>query len=308
VTVKTLLTILASAEFAAGLRYGLIASGISLTVGLAGRAGRVPAAVTATAGLLFAAAVALGLRQALGLPTGLALGLVALAGGGGAGALSAGGPLAPMLAVPGAWLVVSRSGLVLDRWAEVLVGAAIVLGGWLVAAVDARWRRHGLGPVLLAISVAGIYTCVPDTEQALVALGAALPLALLGWPWPLAALGRAGGYAATGAMLWVVAAGGASRGSAVVGGVACLGLFAVEPAARLLQLGRTGARENLLRGRRAAAALTAGHLGVVCVAARVAGLRPSVAQAVAVIVVEFLTALVLLRVATIIRSPHTATR
>jgi hypothetical protein len=304
VTAETLGAILASPELAAGLRFGLAASGIGLAVGLAGRAGRAPAA-TATAGLLFAAAVALGLRQTLGLPAGLALGLLALAAAGAAGALPAGGPLTPVLAIPGAWLVVSGSGLALDRWMKVLIGAAIVLGGWLVAAVDARWRRRGLGPVLLAISVAGIYTCVPDTEPALVALGAALPLALLGWPWPLVALGRAGGCAATGVMLWVVAAGGAGRGSAVVGGVACLGLFVVEPAARLLPPGRTGALEDLLGGRWATATAAGAHLALVYVAARIAGLRPSVAQAVAVVVVGLLTALALVWIA-LIRSRRTA--
>lgn len=304
-TAGTLPAALASAELAAGLRFGLLALGIGLALGLAGRAGRAPAAATA-AGLLFAAAFALGLRQALGLPTDLALGLVALAVAGAAGALPAGRPLAPLLAVPGAWLMVSGSGLALDRWAQVLVGAAIVLGGWLVAAADASWRRDGLGPVLLAISVAGIYATLPDIEEALVALGAALPLALLGWPWPLAALGRAGAYAATGAMLWVVAAGGASRGSALVGGLACLGLFAVEPAARLLQPGRASVLEDLPRGRWAAAAVAAGHLGLVFVAARVAGLRPSVGQAVAVVLVEFGTALALVRAGAMVRSRRTA--
>jgi hypothetical protein len=303
---EPLRTVLASPEFPIGLRFGLIGLAIGLAAGLARRAEYGPPAAAASAGLLFAAAVALGLREALALPDGLALGLIVLAGAGAAGALPAGGLLAPVLAVPGSWLVVSGSGLMLDRWAQLLVGTAIVVGGWLVATVDASWRREGLGPVLLAISVAGVYTTVPDTEQALVALGAALPLALLGWPWPLAALGRAGAYAATGALCWVVAAGGTARGSAIVGGVACLGLFALEPAARLLAAGRTGGPEDGPRGRWAAPAAVAGHLVLVYVAARVAGLRSTVAGAVVVVLIEFLVASGLVWAATVVRSRRVA--
>lgn len=305
-TVEALRAVLASAEFTAGLRFGLIALAVGLAAALARHAGSAPTAGPATVGLLFAAAVALGLHQVLELPNGLALGLVALAGAGAAGALPAGGLLAPLLAVPGSWLVVSGSGLELDRWVQLAVGAAIVVGGWLVADVDARWRRQGLGSVLLAISVAGVYTTVPDTEQALVALGAALPLALLGRPWPVAALGRAGAYAATGALCWVVLAGGAGRGSAVVGGVACLGLFAVEPAARLFPPARTSVLDGPRPGRWGTAAAVAWHLGLVCVAARVAGLRSSAAGAVTVVAIELLAALGLVVAATIIRSRRVA--
>jgi len=177
-----------------------------------------------------------------------------------------------------------------DRWVQLLVGAAIVLGSWLVADFDARWRRQGLGPVLLAASAAGVYSTVPDTEQALLALGVALPLALLGWPWPLASLGRAGAYTATGVLLWVVAAGGSGRGSAVVGGVACLGLLAVEPVARLLDPDRQSVLGHLPDGRWGAAAVALLHLGLVYLAARVAGLRPTVATAVTIALVDFAVA------------------
>jgi hypothetical protein len=280
--------LLGSAGLAAGLRFGLVASALGVVVALARRGGR-PLAI---AGLLFAAAAAAALQRTLGVPAGLALGLLVLAG---AGALRghghrAAGPLAWLLAVLGAWLLVARSGLALEQWARLLVGVAIVLGGWLVADFDAKWRRWGLGPVLLAVSVAGVYATVPDTERALTALGAALPLALLGWPWPLSALGPAGAYAATGVLLWVMAAGSDGRGSAVVGGVACLGLLAVEPLARLLDPGRGSALQWLPRGRWGWGAAAVPHLGLVFVSARVAGVRPSALAAVAIVLVELCAA------------------
>jgi hypothetical protein len=287
-----------SPETAAGLVFGLLAVATSLAVAFARRATRGIAVV----GLLFAAAVALGLRQTLGLPGGLAVGLVALAGAGLAADLPVAAPLAPVLAVVGAWLVVTRSGLAADNGLLLLVGVAIVVGGFLLADFDARWRRQGLGPVLVAISVVGIYTTVPDTEQAMVALGAALPLAFLGWPWPLGSLGRAGAYAAIGALLWVVAAGGVGRGSSVVGGIACLGLLVVEPTARLLDPGRGSVLECLPRGRWGAVAAATLHLGLVYVAARVAGLRSTVAEAAVIASALLAAAVVLAVVASTVRS------
>jgi hypothetical protein len=185
-----------------------------------------------------------------------------------------------------------------DRWGWVLVVSLLVPGGWLLADLDARWRWRGLGPVLLAGSVAGIYVTVPDTEQALVALGVAVPLALLAWPWPLTSLGTVGGYLAAGALLWVVATGGAARGSAMVGGAGCLGLFVVEPLARLLDPARRSILEQLPDG--GVGVVLAGllHLALVAVAARVAGLQPTVARATAVALAELGAAILLAVLAT----------
>jgi hypothetical protein len=180
-----------------------------------------------------------------------------------------------------------------DRWGWALVASLLVPGGWLLADLDARWRRRGLGPVLLAGSVAGIYATVPDTEQALVALGAAVPLALLAWPWPLIWLGPVGAYLATGVLLWVVASGGAARGSAVVGGVACLGLFVVEPLARLLDPTRRSVLEHLPDGGVGVALASLPHLALVAVAARVAGLQPTVTRAIVVALAELAAAVLL---------------
>jgi hypothetical protein len=233
--------LITSRELAVGWWLGLAALAAGLGMAFVRRARRVegPAPV---AGLLLAAAFLAALAALGALPM----------------------PLAPDL---------------LGAGLRLLVALVMVVGGWLLADFDRRWRGDGLGPVLVAVSAAGIYATVPDTEQALVALGVAVPLAALGWPLPLAALGRAGAFAATGVLLWVTATGGAGRASSVVGGVACLGLLAVEPLARRLQPGHRSVLEALPGGRWRVPAATAVHLGLVYLASRVAGLRPTVTQA-----------------------------
>jgi hypothetical protein len=240
-------TLLTSPELAAGWWCGLLALAVGLGMAFAWRSRRSSEPVP-VAGLLFAGAVMAALGWTLGLPAALAVGLVLLAvAGQGMGRRWL--PTAP-LAASGAWLVVFGSGAALEGVGlRLLVATAMVLGGWLLADFDHRWRGRGLGPVLVAVSAGGIYATVPDTEQAMVALGVAAALAVLGWPWPLAALGRAGAFAASGVLLWVVAAGGAGRGSSVVGGVACLGLFAVEPLARRLHPDRRSVLDRLPDGR-----------------------------------------------------------
>jgi hypothetical protein len=200
---------------------------------------------------------------------------VALAAAGGAGIVAATDPPAT-LALPLPWIAV-------------VAGVA----GALLAGFDRRWRGHGLAPLLLAVSAVGVYATVPDVEWALVVVGAALPLTPLGWPGPLApgglrgprrrdgpaqpppSLGVAGSLAAAALLAWTVAAGGAGRPGSVVGGLACLGVLAVEPLARLLDPRH---RSALARPRVAWTALAA-HLVLVAVAARVVGRTETVAAA-----------------------------
>jgi hypothetical protein len=200
---------------------------------------------------------------------------VALAAAGGAGIVAATDPPAT-LALPPPWIAVAAG-----------------VAGALLAGFDRRWRGQGLAPLLLAVSAVGVYATVPDVEWALVVVGAALPLALLGWPGPLApggllgprrrdgpaqpppSLGVAGSLAAAALLAWTVAAGGAGRPGSVVGGLACLGVLAVEPLARLLDPRH---RSALARPRAAWTALAA-HLVLVAVAARVVGRAETVAAA-----------------------------
>jgi hypothetical protein len=112
--------------------------------------------------------------------------------------------------------------------------------GLALADFDRRWRRHGLVPPLLAVAAAGAWAAVPDVEAALVVLGVAVPMTLLGWPSPLVrsgqppSLGVAGALGVAGLFAWMVAVGAAGRPGAAVGGLACLGVLVAEPVARRL--------------------------------------------------------------------------
>jgi hypothetical protein len=83
--------------------------------------------------------------------------------------------------------------------------------------------------VLLAISVAGVWLTVPDTEEALVLLGAMALPTLLAWPMGVARLGAVGVYPLVGLYMWVVAWGGRGREGSIVGAAAALGLLLAAP-------------------------------------------------------------------------------
>jgi hypothetical protein len=176
--------------------------------------------------------------------------------------------------------VAYRGGLVDEAWIRGGVAAAIPVAALLVADFDSRHGRRGLAPGLLAISAAGVYLTVPDTEQAMVLLGAAVPVAVLAWPWAGARLGRAGAYASAGLFLWTVAAGGFARPSSIVGGAASLALLVAEPLGRMLSARQFGAIDGLPNRWWVTPIVAVVQAGLVLVAARVAGLRDSLAAAV----------------------------
>ncbi len=283
----------AGVEFAVGLGIGLVA----LTAGaLACVLWKERFGTTAPlGGLLLAAAGLLALAVLARLDGRLPIGLLLLAAAGLLAGLPGAGPWAAVAsALPGSWLVTQAAFAVprverfnLDgtlAWAAPALVLTSLVGGFLVAHFDRRWRETGAGPVLVAISVAGVYATVPDTEEALTALGVALPVALLGWPWPVASLGG-GAFAVTGLVGWTVVVGGAGRPSSIVGGLACLGLLCLEPLARAVArpgswLRTAGARRSWL------VPLAAIHFVLVAVASRVAGLRPTLGQAVLVVAAE----------------------
>jgi hypothetical protein len=277
------------AEFITGLQAGLVVLALGAVAGVGWRVLRgVP---LPAAGLLLVGAVAWGLREAVALPPGLVEGLAALAGAGlVAGVLPRPEIAGIVLAVPGAWVVASRGDLMDVGWVPVLVAAAAVLGGALVADFDRRWRRTGFAPVLLAVAAVGVYYSVPDTEQASVLLGAALPVAALGGPLALAGLGSAGAYAATGLVAWTAATGGLARPSSIVGGIACLGLLIAEPLARALAPTGASLLDFVERRWWGVVPVAAGQLTLVYVASRWAGLRPGVGQAVVIVTIDLAVA------------------
>ena len=206
----------ARSEFQTALWWGLAGLAISVGRGILAawrRTGR-PAPV---AGLAIAAAAAIGLQATHGLPSELRLGLLLLAAAGVVADL-VGRPalIGGLLAVPGA-LVIGRVVPATPAWSETLAVVTIVAGGACVASFDCRHGRRGLSPPLFALAVVGLYFTVPDTEHALVLLGAALPLAVSSWPWPLARLGSGGAYAAVGLLAWTAATDGIGRLGAIIG-------------------------------------------------------------------------------------------
>ena len=261
-------------EMLTGLAVGTVALAIGLLASMGARALARPALTWGSAGLLFAAAALVGLDLTHDAPGGLVGGTALVAVGAGVAA-AARLPLAvrPTAVGPGAWLVAAHGAIPGEPWVRVLVFVTIVAGGALVADVDRRTARRGLGPLLFAVSVGGVYATVPDTEQVLVLLGVAAPVALLGWPLRRAGLGPAGSPAAVAVLAWSAAVGGVGRPSSIVGAVGCLGLFVVGPVTRRAV-------------RTPASAVVAAHALLVLVSARVAGLRPTVRAAVTVVLLE----------------------
>lgn len=273
--------------FRSGLVVGVIALLIGVGAGLAWRFRRDdPLPV---AGLLMAGAAVVVLMRLDLLGGGLAAGLVVLAG---AGLVADWFPRSrlflPLLALPGAWLVATATEAT-QPWAPLVIGATVALGGSLVASFDHRWSDRPLGPGLVVLSLVGVFATVPETKEALPVLGAVLPIGLIGWPASIAALGAGGSLAITGLLAWTVAQGGTFRESAIVGGLACLGVLVAEPVGRSL-------RHRQASGHRpypiaALLALVATHVVVVYLAARVAGLRDDLSSAVALAVIALVLAL-----------------
>jgi hypothetical protein len=281
----TLNEIIDRPEFRAGLRSGFALTALVAVAGIISiRLVRRPVPI---AGLVVAVALTKGSQHWDALPPNVPRGLAYLAFAG----LSAGvlatlwQPLAftgLLFAIPGASLLTSDTGLPDVSWVGPLVVVTVVVGGTLVADFDRRHHERGWSVVMFAVSVIGVYFTVPDTERALVLLGATLPIVLLGWPFALASLGTVGAYPAVGALAWISAFEGIGRRGAIVGGVACLGLFVAEPIAKWLRLGAPTFFETLPARVWMAIPVAGAHLVLVVVASRVAGLRTVVGQAVVV--------------------------
>jgi hypothetical protein len=275
-------------EFRTGLVAGLIATAaVCWTARRPRWADRRPVSL---AGVAFAGSALVALDRArpfgrlASVPAGLVFAVGSLAA---AGAISRllfrrGAPrfaLAVTMSVPGAWLIAAHAGLSGPSWMRATVLVAAAVGGPLVADFDRRHAVLGAGPVLLLLTVGGVYAAVPDTEAALVLLGVAVPVALLGFPVPVAALGNAGSHAVVGVVLWAVALGATGRPAAVVGALGAFGLLFAQPLSRVLPgpplaaLARQG-RAFVL------GTIVAAHLVFVFYAAEVVGPQRSVRDAV----------------------------
>jgi hypothetical protein len=273
----------------AGLAAGLLATLVVAVVALVRKGrGTVP-----LAGLAGTVAAVIGLRistEVWEVPSELVAGLAVL----GLASLVPKLP-GPTLAyrlvavTPGAVLVIAAADLDF-AWAVPYTIAATVVGAILVTEFDRLHAPTGLPPVLLGVTAAGVYGCVPDTEEAVVLVGAALPVALLGWPKPIASLGAAGAPMAVGLVVWTAAFDGRGRSGAIVGATACLGIMLLEP---LLD----GARHQRPRAPapaggwcRRSYVLAGTHVALVGICSRVAGLQTSPVKAAVIALLAFVAA------------------
>lgn len=263
-------------EFIDPLIFGFVAVGAGVVISLGGRAVRGTRAVKSAgsmpiAGLLFAAAALAGYQRTGHLVPGFALSIALLLAGGLIGDIAR-LPAVPrmLLSAPGAVVLATESALPDPLWARVFAGVITVVGAGLIDSLDRRCYKLGLGPLLLAITAVGLYETVPDPDFALLLVGAALPLALLGWPIPLARLGNAGAAAAAGFLAWADAVGGRGRLGTVVAGGVCLGLFAIEPPAHWLLRRRQTVVERLAPRLRTPIVISFVQLGLAAASTRIA--------------------------------------
>lgn len=184
-----------------------------------------------------------------------------------------------LLPIPGAIVVAVGLQADLEWWGRPLVVATIVIGGALVSDVDHRFRHLGAGPVLLAVSVTGIFLAIPETDRALVVVAVTVPAALLAWPRPLVCLGPSGAFVVTALVAWIVVVDGRTRTAAVIGALGTLGLFLVEPLGRRL----ANARNPPSSSPSVLVAMAGAHSVVVLVSARVAGLQADPATAAVIV-------------------------
>jgi len=272
----TAAALLTSDEFTRGVVAGFVALAVGLAIVPLWRRGRDSA--VPIVGLLLTAAAGGVLFAGFDVPDGLGFGLALLAVGGALCQLVRLGPvLNAAVAVPGAWLVASVVEYPGSQWVPWLLFGFIVFGAALVSDFDRHFAGRGYGPILLVISIAGMFATLPDTEEILVVFGAALPLVLLAWPKVFAFLGASGIFPALGLLAWVIAVDGRGRESAVIGAVACLGLLVIEPVVR--RWGATTLLDRLSATWSQALAVAGAQAIVVLLAARVVGLRETSAAA-----------------------------
>jgi hypothetical protein len=266
--------------FRSGALYGLGAALVVAVVGVALGARRAP-----FAGLAFAVAAIAALDHQSMLPDDLVRALLAV----GAGALVVAAlawrwtPPAPLRWALHALATLPGALMVADVADHGWVVAVVVVGGALVADFDTARSGAGVPPgaSLLAVTVFGVWVTTPETQHVVALMGAAVPVAFLGLPWPrtVALLGRVGSAVAVALIAWAVAIDGAARPGALVGGIACLGVLVLAPLVRAA-LGRTPPTWWVVGT----------HVVLVGVCARVAGRPDSAALAFAIAAVAYVVA------------------
>ncbi len=228
--------------FVVGLMLAAVVLALGFGIAQLPRRGHAPLGLTGPAWVIACVVVVgggFGYEQIDRLPSGLLWGLAILFA---AGELADRTPnpkiIGAVLAIPGAVLIGVSSDFPGPSWSRNLVILTIIVASPLAADLDRRSARLGLGPVLWLIAVAGLYWTVPDTERVRPLIGAALPLGFTGWPLRFSRMGAGGISASIALFTWVAAFEGRGRPGSIVGAVAALGLFVVEPIGRMLTKGR----------------------------------------------------------------------
>ncbi len=283
---------LRSPWFPIGLYWGLAAVTVALTWGCISRFSRkrpAPIAAILMAGATFAA-----LEQIEGTHVWLMVALVALVAGAALATVLGLSPgIWPLLLAPGALVLAYRSGPEGPAWVSHLVFVAVLFGSALAVHFDHRDRLDSLGPAVALMSIGGLFLCTPDTDQALVLLGASVLVGMTGWPLRLTRLGSIGAPAWVGLFMWIMATGGIARLSPMLAGVACLGVLALEPAAVALHSRMPRVPPERSPARSAILVLGA-HLLFVLVASRVAGIRSPLDRTILVLAVSTVAAMAIL--------------
>jgi hypothetical protein len=193
-------------------------------------------------------------------------------------------------------------------WLEGAVLVAVAVGGggpgWLdaftivlafaaagcVGSLGARPSPRGFEPILIVLTVLGVYGAVPETDPVRVVVGALLPAVALGL-WRAPFWDRAGASTLAALVVWAAAAGGQTRPAAVIGSAVCFGVLLVDP----LVVGALPGTARAVRERGRVTrlgALVVIHAGVVAFGSRVVGLRTSSLQAAVLGAAALLAALV----------------
>jgi len=123
------------------------------------------------------------------------------------------------------------------------------------ADLDERYASAGLVQLLLLLTLGGILTIVPDTEETGLLFGLMLAASLLVWPLRSASLSMAGGAPLIGLLTWAICVGGQGRPASVLASAGCLGLLVVEPMVHATTRARMTLLERLPPGTRVAGAL-----------------------------------------------------
>jgi hypothetical protein len=263
----TVAQLLSSSQFHAGITAGVLASVAGRAVDAVRPARR---RLQPLGGVLLGAALATAVGVSVGLPGVVAidLAILTLAAGiaevFGVGALS----MVAIGLVPA--IVLTNRAPVHGTLPRLAVASMVVAGGPLVGEAGERWPTAGLPFAGIAISTGGIWACVPDTEAARAALGAALVGAFIVFPAGRLRLGRSGAMLVCASLAWVVGTGAHGRPASAIGAAACLGLLVAAPLGALIARAWGASASSL-----SVPAAVIGHLVVVGVASRWAGLMHS---------------------------------